>query len=336
MADDARPTFHLPARDIAVPTSVSPEAQAVLARGIVGPPYQWPPAAPLPAIDDVDGWREMIAAQQKAMLELFGEALTSGGDGVEEIDLGGFPVYKVTPEGVSSDDRRVYLDIHGGSWTLGGGQMCRAVAAATAALVGARVWSVDYRMPPDHRFPVALDDCLAAYRALLQEHRPEEIIIGGVSSGGNLAAALILRARDEGLPLPAAAMLSTPATDLTMSGDTWQTNLGLDIVLTASLMPAILLYADGHDLRDPYLSPVFGDLTKGFPPTILLSGTRDLLLSDTIRMHRALRAADVPAELHVFEAAGHGVFLGQAPEDRDHAREIRRFVDEHWAAASRS
>ncbi|MEU0565217.1 alpha/beta hydrolase [Nonomuraea sp. NPDC005983] len=334
MADDSRPTVRLPARDIAVPASVSPEAQAVLARGMAGPPYQWPSAS-LPAIDDLDGWREMIAAQEKALLELFGDALP-GGDNVEEIDLGGFPVYVVTPEDVSPDDRRVYLDIHGGSWMLNGGQMCRAIAAVTAIMVGARVWSVDYRMPPDHRFPVALDDCLAAYRALLQEHRPEEIIIGGVSSGGNLAAALILRARDEGLPLPSAVVLHTPATDLTMAGDTHQTNLGLDIVLTASLMPAVLLYAGGHDLRDAYLSPLFGDLAKGFPPTILLSGTRDLLLSDTVRMHRALRTAGVPAELHVFEAAGHGMFLGQAPEDGEHAREIRRFVDEHWAAASRS
>ncbi|MER6950698.1 alpha/beta hydrolase [Nonomuraea sp. NPDC000554] len=335
MVDDPRPTVHLPARDIAVPASVSPEAQAVLARGVAGPPYQWP-ASPPPAIDDLDGWRQMVAAQEKAILELFGGALPPGGDNVQEIDLGGFPVYVVTPEDVSPDDRRVYLDIHGGSWTLGGGQMCRAIAVVTATLVGARVWSVDYRMPPDHRFPVALDDCLAAYRALLQEHRPEEIIIGGVSSGGNLAAALILRARDEGLPLPAAVVLNTPATDLTMTGDTYQTNLGLDIVLTATLRPAILLYAGGHDLRDAYLSPLFGDLGKGFPPTILLSGTRDLLLSDTIRMHRALHTAGVPAELHVFEAAGHGMFLGQAPEDREHAREIRRFVDEHWAAASRS
>lgn len=339
MTEAVRPVMHLPARDIPVPTSVSPEAQAVLARGVAGPPHQWPPALPLPSVDDTDGWREMIAAHEKAVLELFeqfGDAIAPSGQTLEEIDLGGFPVYVVTPQGVSPDDRRVYLDIHGGAWTLGSGPMCRATAALTAATTGTRVWAVDYRMPPDHRFPVALDDCLAAYRALLREHRPEEIIVGGVSAGGNLAAALILRARDEGLPLPAAVVLNTPATDLTMAGDTWQTNLGLDIVLTANAMPVVLLYADGHDLSDPYLSPLFGDLAKGFPPTLLLSGTRDLLLSDTVRMHRALHAAGVPAELHVFEAGGHGMFLGQAPEDREHAGVIRGFVDAHWAATTRA
>lgn len=336
MSDAARPVTHLHARDIVVPASVSPEAQAVLALGKAGPPYQWP-ASPLPTIDDPDGWRAMIAAHEASVLELFaqfGDAMPSTGDSLAAVDLGGFPVYVVTPEGVSHEDRRVYLDLHGGAWTLGSGPMCRATAAITAATVGARVWAVDYRMPPDHPFPVPLDDCLAAYRALLQEHLPEEIVVGGVSAGGNLAAALILRARDEGLPLPTAVVLNTPATDLTMGGDTWQTNLGLDIVLTANALPAAQLYAGGHDRSHPYLSPLFGDLA-GFPPTLLLSGTRDLLLSDTVRMHRALHTVGVPAELHVFEAGGHGMFLGQAPEDREHAGEIRRFANTHWMASNR-
>ena len=88
-----------------------------------------------------------------------------------------------------------------------------------------------------------------------------------------------------------------------------------------------MLYAGGHDLRDPYLSPIFGDLT-GFPPTLLATGTRDVLLSDTVRFHRALRALDVPAELHVLEAAPHGFFRGATPEDRELNREVQRFIGE--------
>ncbi|MFD0440290.1 alpha/beta hydrolase [Streptomyces chartreusis] len=337
MTAAAQPVIHLPSREIPVPTSVSPEAQAVLALGKAGPPHQWP-TGPLPALDDTDGWRKMIAAHEASVLELFasfGSAMPASGSDFREVDLGAFAVHVITPEGVSPDDRRVYLDLHGGAWTLGSGPMCQATGAVAAATVGARVWAVDYRMPPDHPFPAPLDDCLAAYRALLREHRPDEIVVGGVSAGGNLAAALILRARDEGLPLPAALVLNTPATDLTMAGDSWQTNLGLDIVLTANALPAALLYADGHDRRDPHLSPLFGDLA-GFPPTLLLTGTRDLLLSDTVRMHRALLRAGVPAELHVFEAGGHGMFLGQAPEDREHAGEIRRFAETHWSGARQS
>jgi len=120
----------------------------------------------------------------------------------------------------------------------------------------------------------------------------------------------VLRARDEGLPVPAAVVLLTPAVDLTESGDSHQTNLGLDPLLPGSGRPAFLLYAAGQDLTHPYLSPLNGDFTKGFPPAILTTGTRDMLLSDTVRMHRALRTAGIPAELHVTEAAGHGRGVG--------------------------
>jgi acetyl esterase/lipase len=101
----------------------------------------------------------------------------------------------------------------------------------------------------------------------------------------------------------------------------------VDTVLQASLMPANRLYAAGHDLAHPYLSPLFGDFAKGFPPTLLTTGTRDLFLSNTVRLHRALRAAGIRAELHVIEAAPHAGFFG-APEDREVDRDVRRFVEE--------
>jgi acetyl esterase/lipase len=331
-AADARKVFHLPARDIPVPTSISEQAQAMLAMGPLMPESDYPP------LDDRDAWRALVAERDSAMLAMITAArpgasgAAAGATQAGEIDAGGFPVYVVLPAGVSPDDRRVYLDIHGGAWIQGGGEACRAAALRTAPMYGARVWAVDYRMPPDHPYPTPLDDCMAAYRALLEQRAPAEIIIGGASAGGNLAAALILRARDEGLPLPAAVLLNTPATDLTKSGDTWATNAGLDTVLTGDSQAAMLLYAAGTDLRDPYISPLFGDL-KGFPPTMLISGTRDRLLSDTVRMHRALRAAGIPAELHVVEAAGHGRFLGMAPEDHAMAAETRRFLGDHWVPA---
>ena len=142
------------------------------------------------------------------------------------------------PDGLGADDRRLYLDIHGGEFIYGAGESCRAMAIGAAKRVGARVWSVDYRMPPDHPYPAGLDDCLTVYRALLEDHRPEELVVGGASAGGNLAAALLLRARDEGLPLPAGAVLMTPGSDLTASSDSLQTNLGLDPLITTSASPA--------------------------------------------------------------------------------------------------
>jgi acetyl esterase/lipase len=180
-------------------------------------------------------------------------------------------------------------------------------------------------MPPDHPYPAALDDCLTVYRALLAEHPADRIVVSGASAGGNLAAALVVRARDEGLSLPAAVVLATPEVDLTESGDSFHTNHGVDTIL-GRLMPVNELYAAGHDLSHPYLSPLFADL-RGFPPTVLTTGTRDLFLSNTVRMHRALRRVDVDAELHVIEAAPHGGFLGAAPEDAEIAAEVRRFID---------
>ncbi|CZT17370.1 uncharacterized protein RCC_03204 [Ramularia collo-cygni] len=220
-------------------------------------------------------------------------------------------------------DRNMALGFESMAGHFEGGEACKTIAGLTAAMLQKRVWSIDYRMPPESPYPAGLDDGLAVYRALLQEHSPDEIIVNGLSAGGNLAAALLLRAREAGLPMPAGLVLGTPEVDLTESGDSFQTNIGVDAVLR-SLMPVNIMYANGTDLRDPHLSPLFGDL-KGFPPTILYTGTRDLYLSNTVRMHRALRTAGVTAELHVMEAAGHSGFPG-APEGDAIYQEVRNFV----------
>jgi acetyl esterase/lipase len=318
-------TLHLPARDVPVPTSVSAEAQAVLALGSFDAGEDYPPR------DDPDAWRRMIAAQDARVLALVGDRAFGFTGESTEIDVDGVRVYELVPDGLSSDDGRVLLEIHGGAFITGGGENCRIMGLRSVGRGDVRTWAIDYRMPPDHPYPASLDDCVRVYRRLVEERGPENVIVSGVSAGGNLAAALIVRARDEGMPMPAAAVLCTPAVDLTEAGDTYATNLGLDNLLPRSLMPANLLYADGHDLSDPYLSPLFADFTKGFPPTLLTSGTRDLFLSNTVRMHRALRAAGVEAELHVMEAGGHGGFLAQAPEDAAIEVEIRRFIAGHWA-----
>ena len=321
---DERPGLEVPARVIPVPTTISPEAQAMLALGPM-------PAPEYPALDDAEGWRRMIAATDQAMLSMWTDAGMASPDGFEfeELTFDGVRVFVITPDDLDPNDGRVYLDIHGGAFIVGGGDLCRVIGAMTAAKLHMRVWTVDYRMPPDHPFPAGLDDCVAAYRALLERNRPEEIVVGGTSAGGTLSAALVLRARDEGLPMPAVAILLTPGTDLTQASDSFRTNAGVDTILRPDAGEPLLLYAGGHDLRDPYVSPVYGDFSLGFPPTLLASGTRDMLLSDTVRLHRALRAAGVDAELHVFEAAPHGFFRGQAPEDRELDREVAAFIARH-------
>jgi acetyl esterase/lipase len=188
-----------------------------------------------------------------------------------------------------------------------------------------KVFPVDERNPPDHPYPGALNDCVAVYRALLDAYPPASLVISGVSGGGNLALAVPLKLRELGIKLPAAVGLFTPEIDLTESGDTFQTNRDIDVVLRQGLPVTNALYANGHDLADPFISPLFGDFTKGFAPTFIQSGTRDIFLSNSVRIHRKLRDAGVDAELHVWEAMPHAAF-GGAPEDREPHQEFSRFL----------
>jgi epsilon-lactone hydrolase len=297
------------------PDFLSEPARAVLAQPRVD--------ASFPTLDDTEGWLRRIEAANAATREQYaGVELRVG---AEERRIAGVPTYVLRADAVPDGDQTpIYLDIHGGGLIYGGGDITRLSCSRTAAATGLVHWAVDYRVPPQHPFPAALDDVIAVYRALLDEREPSEIVVGGGSAGGNLAAALMLQAKDEGLPLPAALVLLTPEVDLTESGDSFVTVAPYDNTL-GSLRPVNLLYAGGRELADPYLSPLFGNLSE-FPPTLLTAGTRDLFLSNSVRMHRKLREAGVDAELHVFEARPHGGF-GGAPEDLEVYAELRRFTD---------
>lgn len=296
-------------RVIPLPATISDEARAFLSN----PLFSQEPE--VPALDDLEGWRRHCAesnARMTAMMKMqrAGIAFDSS-----IIRLSHADVYDIRPATLAAEDRAV-LYIHGGAFIVGGGEAAGLAAAQIADMAGLRTWSVDYRMPPDHPFPAGLDDCVEAYALLLQSYAPERIAIYGGSAGANLAVTTILKARDLGMPMPAACVLHSPVTDLRQIGDTFTTNTELDAILKrpGEWMPA--LYSGGHDLTDPLLSPALADFTKGFPPTVLTSGTRDLLLSDTVRLHRALRKAGVRAELHVWEAMCHGM-AHTAPEAQE-------------------
>ena len=200
---------------------------------------------------------------------------------------------------------------------------------------GMKVISVDYRMPPDFPYPAALDDAMAVWKEVVKTTNPKNIAIFGTSTGGGMTLAMVLRAEKEGLPLPAATAPGTPWSDMTKTGDTYFTNEMVDNVLVSDdgwLGDAAKLYANGHDLKDPMLSPVYGDF-QGFPPTILTSGTRDLFLSNTVRVHRKMRAAGVDAELQVFEGQSHAQYQADpfAPETKEYFAEVTQFLDKHLA-----
>lgn len=305
----------------AAPSFLSEAARAGLEVPIVRTPF--------PAVDDAAGWTTYIEQSDAFVAEMLSGMALPMESSLEQV--AGVPTYVVIPSGApTGDDSPVFLSIHGGALIMGGGDLTRVMTEISALSSPVAHWAPDYRMPPAHPYPAGLDDVMAVYRALLEVRDPSQIIVGGGSAGGNLAAALILKAKDENLPMPAGLVLLTPEVDLTESGDSFTTLADVSVGLQ-SLLDVNALYANGHDLTEPYLSPLFGDVT-GFPPTILISGTRDLYLSNTVRMHRKLREAGVDADLHIFDGRPHAGY-GNAPEEAAVSAEVGAFVQKHLHTA---
>jgi acetyl esterase/lipase len=323
MADEnpAYNSVRIREREIAPPLTISPQARQLLSDRTIEPRMVWP------SPEDKDAWRARLASTDAARQKMVETMLASATANIETKRIGGVQCYDCTPLDGPVDDLPIYLFAHGGAFVAGGGDFAKAQGARAADGLRVRAVSVDYRMPPDHPFPAAPNDLLEVYKALIENADPRRIVIAGSSAGGNIAAATILMIRDQGLPMPAGAILMTPEVDLTESGDTFRTNEELDVILKGGLPECNALYAGGHDLRDPYLSPLFADYSEGFPPTLVQSGTRDLFLSNSVLLHRKLRKAGIDAELHVWEAMPHGGFgIGDTPENDEMRAEVARFI----------
>ncbi len=295
---------HAPAHVDPVPREeVSPQLQA-----LIGNPY--PPTfnADPKSADDWKKLIEMRVAPTIAAVPALAEKL---GVKYEPTTIAGVKAYIVTPNSIPEINRnRLLVHVHGGGYVFGPREGALPEALMMAGFGGFKVISVDYRMPPDFPYPAAMDDAMAVWKEAVKMANPANMAIFGTSTGGGMTLAMVLRAKQEGLPLPAAIAPGTPWSDLTKTGDTYETNEWVDNVLVTWdgwLGRAAKLYAGNVDLKDPQLSPIYGDF-HGFPPTILTSGTRDLFLSNTIRTHRKLRRAGVIADLNVYEGMSHAQY----------------------------
>jgi acetyl esterase/lipase len=222
--------------------------------------------------------------------------------------LGGVPTAEITIDGI--EPRHVVLYFHGGVYVLGDAVQAAGLASQVGARTAAKVISVDYRLAPEHPYPAAVDDALAAYRALLDGGTAAaDIAFAGESAGGGLAVATLVNARDHGLPRPAAAFVMSPYADLTLAGATMDTKAAADPLFTPQAFPArVADYTSGHDPALGLISPIFADLS-GLPPLIIQAGTHEVLLDDAIRLARQAATADVQVTLditpgvpHVFQA----------------------------------
>jgi acetyl esterase/lipase len=253
---------------------------------------------------------------------------------LEQQTIAGVPVYKVKPANVAPENRdRLLVHVHGGGYVSFAGKAATPEAILMAYYGQIEVISVDYRMPPDFPFPAAVEDAVAVWKAVIHSHKPSRVGLFGTSAGGGLTLATVLRLKQLGLPLPGALMAGTPWTDLTQTGDSYFANEFVDNVLGSyrgGLEAAAKLYAGAHDLKEPLLSPIYGDVSS-FPPTLLLSGTRDLFLSNTVRMQQKLLQSGARADLIVFEGQSHAQYLivTDAPESAAAWREVSSFFNQN-------
>jgi acetyl esterase/lipase len=318
------PARMIPAREVPVPDTVSSQMQKLIAaehRAGLAPesPAQWKAL--------VDGAAAIDLARIAALRKQFELK-------VEPVVIGNVRCFIITPAAMPLKNRhRLLVNVHGGAYVFAPGESGTLEAIMMAGFSHMKVISIDYRMPPEFPYPAAMDDAMAVWRQAVKLQKPRNIGIFGTSTGGAMTIAMVQRAREEGLPLPGAIAPGTPWSDLSEVGDSYWTNKDIDNVLGAYeplLKAAAELYANGRDLKDPHLSPVYGDF-HGFPPTILTSGTRDLFLSNTIRVHRKLRQAGVEAQLEVYEGQSHAQYISDptVPETIEAFGEITGFFDKH-------
>lgn len=316
----------VPAKSLPVPSDVSAEMQKIIAAPL-NPDWNqlWSTG---------EEWRAAANEQAATTLASLPGTRERLHVSMTSATMGGVHVYILKPDVVPLAHRnKVLIQVHGGCYVLFPGEAGTKEAVMMAGFGHYEVIAVDYRMPPEAYFPAALDDAMTVYRSVLKKTDPKNIGILGTSAGGALVLEMMLRAKQLGLPMPGAIAPSTPMSDVTKVGDSFYTNEMVDNVLVSPdgfCDAATKVYAHGHDLRDPLLSPVYGDMS-GFPPAILTTGTRDLLLSNTVRVHRKLRAAGVEAQLEVFEGESHAQFSrdDRLPEAKEAFGEIAEFFNNH-------
>ncbi|MFF2134014.1 alpha/beta hydrolase fold domain-containing protein [Streptomyces olivochromogenes] len=245
--------------------------------------------------------------------------------------LGGIPV--VTVETPGTDSSAVVLYFHGGAYALGSAADSVGLAADVARRAGVRAVSVDYRLAPEHPFPAAVDDAVAAYRALLADGTPSsEVAFVGESAGGGLVVATLVALKEAGLPQPSSAVVFSPWADLTLSGDSLTGKADVDPALTAKgLQIRARDYLGETDPATPLASPVLADLT-GLAPLLIQVGSHEILLDDAVRLAARAAEHDVAVELQVWPQVPH-VFQGFAAllDDADAAlTSAAAFTRAHW------
>lgn len=275
--------------------------------------------SPYMTTEDTQKMTELVERQRRFFTEVMASRPVAHDVELRDTELGGIPALEVTITGTRP--RGTTLWIHGGAFVAGSPRNTLGPAANVARVSSTRVLSIDYRLAPEHPHPAALDDALTAYRAALDQVPIDDLAVGGESAGGALTLALLVAARDAGLPLPRGAVVLSPVSDLTMAGESHHTKAEADPVVTRdALQAAFQAYLGGADADRPLVSPLFADLA-GLPPMLLQVGSCEVLLDDSTRLASRLAAADVAVTLEVTPGMSH-VFQARGPELPEAARAL--------------
>lgn len=311
----------------AVPTTVSPEWQDVL-RGLNGAR-----APDFPAPDDLAAWTELQRAREEQGGAGADAAIARHRPTVRERTIGGLAALEVTPRNVRRDGR-VVVQLHGGGYAFGSPRAALVTSTAFADATALPLLSLAYPLAPAAKWKDVVPAVVAALVALEAEGQPlERIALFGDSAGGGLAAGVTLALRDAGHALPGALILWSPWSDVTETGDSYQTLRDAEpsYRYDAHLRPLAAAYAAPDDQKHPWVSPVYGDYTKPFPPTLIQGGTHELFLSNFVRQYQAIEAGGGTAKLDLYEGMPHVFphFLPESAEAQLALAKARRFIDEH-------
>ena len=307
-----------------VRTTISPEAQSVLQKLLEksGGPVS------VPAPSDIEGWKILHDNAEAGRTQQSRSVIDQTGVTLSPLAMGGVPVLEVIPKN-RKDDRNILVYLHGGAFTMFTAQSTAGNAALMAAETGLRTFSIDYTNPPAAQWETVQNQILAVMKTLVAEgHTMDRIAIYGDSAGGNLVVRTVLNLRDAGMGMPAAVVLFSPWADLTDSGDTATTLKTADPILSYDplLAASARAYAGHVDLKDPRVSPLYADFTKGFPPTLIQEGTRTIFLSTSVRLYRVLVDSGADATIDMYEGMWHVFQTAPIPEAQTALRNAGRFV----------
>jgi acetyl esterase/lipase len=287
----------------------------------------------MPAPDDLEAWKAVQTANDAAKEGAADEKAISFGVTYDETEFAGIPVIVVTPSKLASKDK-IAVYTHGGAYVLNSAKAVIESAMFFAAGTGLRVIAVDYTLAPHAKWQETTDEVIRVFEALAKQgYAADDIVLYGDSAGGGLAAATTLKMRDLGMAMPATLVLWSPWADVSETGDTYVTLRDAEPYYTYEhvLGPSALAYADAEDHKNPYVSPVYGDFRKGFPPTLIQGGTKEIFLSNFIRLYQGLDQAGQTVKLDIYEGMPH-VFipsLPESPESQAAMAKVRNWVSAH-------